>query len=871
MPILTSQNCKCSCCAVRISTHKPRISCSICLQNFHPKCAKLVPNDILHLKNIDALASWTCFECNVQTFPWFALVNNNAFETPVSKVSSDRNRKRDYCNTCHKLGNSLLLVTCELCNLKSHKRCFAGILGCKSCARDTIPGYDVNVNELFGITGVNNARFNPFDSESDLNNIGFTGVFDDSGAREDWSSCSQLLNSCKYFEPNEVKCRSATEVKIFSLNIRCLKDKITSLIDNIDHYSKFDILCFNETSCSPDNLPFGGKELELIKFHPPIVQSPSRESSRGGGLVIYLNKAFCSINDYKVLSNLSENSDPANGEFLFIEITRKSKNIIIGNMYRSPSFEPDTFISHLEQKLELLRRHKNKHIILVSDSNIDLLKFQHFEPTTKLVNSLSEHGFVPAISIPTRVTSHSATLIDHIFVNNSAMITKSGVITEDISDHLATFVNLLIDPNKCSIMRETMTNYRPINDENLASFKNDISRVNWDFLLEEDSADEKFTLFETKYHEIYDKNFPIKTNKPRKRKCDKPWILSWLQCACDRKNRYYKEYVKHPTPENKLRYTKIKKFVAKHIKKSKRVYYENYFKKYSDDGRKKWQMINSLLNRNKKSRVGITKIKHNDTMLTDPKDIAQTFNDFFCNVAQRLKDGDRTAGALDRGRPPELTIDSSQRNLIDMLDIECTNFEIEKYISSLKNKATSDLAIQPLKFVNSIISPVLCHLISASLLQGVFPSRLKVAKVIPLHKGGSRVDVGNYRPISLLSGFSKIYEKAMHYRLTKFLNDHNIIHDSQYGFRSGHSCEHALLEAQSRLAAALDRKKIALLLLIDFSKAFDMVDHGILLSKLEHYGIRNHHLSWFRTYLTNRQQYVHVNNCDSDLLRPVGT
>ena len=104
----------------------------------------------------------------------------------------------------------------------------------------------------------------------------------------------------------------------------------------------------------------------------------------------------------------------------------------------------------------------------------------------------------------------------------------------------------------------------------------------------------------------------------------------------------------------------------------------------------------------------------------------------------------------------------------------------------------------------------------------------------------------------------------MHYRLTTFLNTHNIIANSQYGFRAGHSCEHALLEAQSKITGALERKQIALLLLIDFSKAFDMVDHGILLNKLEHYGIRKHHLNWFKTYLRDRQQFVQINQQNSD-------
>ena len=104
----------------------------------------------------------------------------------------------------------------------------------------------------------------------------------------------------------------------------------------------------------------------------------------------------------------------------------------------------------------------------------------------------------------------------------------------------------------------------------------------------------------------------------------------------------------------------------------------------------------------------------------------------------------------------------------------------------------------------------------------------------------------------------------MHKRLTQFLENNKILFVSQYGFRALHSCEHALLEAQNCLHQALDKKQIAVLLLIDFSKVFDMVDHGILLDKLEHYGVRGHILNWFRTYLTGRRQYVHVNGKNSE-------
>ena len=103
---------------------------------------------------------------------------------------------------------------------------------------------------------------------------------------------------------------------------------------------------------------------------------------------------------------------------------------------------------------------------------------------------------------------------------------------------------------------------------------------------------------------------------------------------------------------------------------------------------------------------------------------------------------------------------------------------------------------------------------------------------------GPKTEVGNYRPISLLTAFSKIYEKLMYCRILKFLESNNSLFEMQYGFRPGRTCEHALLNAQNSFLKSLSKHQISLLLLIDFSKAFDMVEHSILIKKLEHYGIR---------------------------------
>ena len=477
---------------------------------------------------------------------------------------------------------------------------------------------------------------------------------------------------------------------------------------------------------------------------------------------------------------------------------------------------------------------------------------------------MSQFGFTPLISRPTRITDHSATLIDHIFTNSCHAVTKSGVLADsDLSDHLATFATLLTDRKKlnCKIGTEAARDsyIRLINRSTKETFVKNINQVDWNFLLEIGNADNKFEAFNNKYLEIYNASFPMKKGKPGRRAESKPWLLEWLSCACARKNALYQKFVKEPSSENKTKYTRMKKFCEKHIRIAKRKFYNSYFERYSTDSKKQWQMIDQLLNRNKKAKTKIGKITYNGNTISGNSNIAEAFNDYFTNIAQKLKD---KLGHPSTSHSPE---PSGYKFTPTMFPDKVTQEEIHKIIKNLKEKATSDTSIGPLKAVSYTLSPVLQHLIDASMEQGIFPTQLKVAKVIPLFKSGSRTQITNYRPISLLSSFSKIYEKVMHARLTAHLATKKIIFPSQYGFRSGHSCEHTLLEAQNSIINALERKKVAALLLLDFSKAFDMVEHDKLLSKLEGYGVRGPYLSWFKSYLTGRSQYVHVNNQDSQL------
>ena len=196
--------------------------------------------------------------------------------------------------------------------------------------------------------------------------------------------------------------------------------------------------------------------------------------------------------------------------------------------------------------------------------------------------------------------------------------------------------------------------------------------------------------------------------------------------------------------------------------------------------------------------------------------------------------------------------------------------EIEDIISTLdssKSIGPFSIPINLLKFLKLHISHPLTKLVNKSFLKGVLPSRLKISKVIPLLKQGDPNITSNYRPISLLPIFSKLYEKLMYKRLYSFVTSNKVIHPFQFGFQENHSVDHALISITEAIRNTLDDRKYGCGVFIDLQKAFDAVNHDILRSKLEHYGIKGTPLMWFQSFLSNRYKYVSINGENSNLMK----
>ena len=294
-------------------------------------------------------------------------------------------------------------------------------------------------------------------------------------------------------------------------------------------------------------------------------------------------------------------------------------------------------------------------------------------------------------------------------------------------------------------------------------------------------------------------------------------------------------------------------------RKCKRDFYQDYFNKNSFNSKKVWQGINKLLNRGKKKQ-GTIFLEENG-LISDPLKVANKFNDFYCNVAGKLckkipKVNNKFQDYLKNPNKNKLTLK------------ETTPDEVVKIINDLDGKKSGDIYnISPdlVKLNGQVIAQVLTIIFNQSIIEGCFPRAMKVAKIIPIHKGDSALSVSNYRPISLLPIFSKIFERLIYNRLIGFVNENKILSELQFGFQKNKSTENAVTSIVSTLDEAKLNRKSSYCVFLDFAKAFNTINHDILLSKLDHYGISGLSNNLFKSYLSNRTQQTEVNGILSDV------
>ena len=289
------------------------------------------------------------------------------------------------------------------------------------------------------------------------------------------------------------------------------------------------------------------------------------------------------------------------------------------------------------------------------------------------------------------------------------------------------------------------------------------------------------------------------------------------------------------------------------LRNAKKDYYSSKIAGQKCDPKNAWKTINNLLGRQSKPTV-VNELKLGDNSLTSPKDIAEGFNDYFSNIGPDLASNIHTSNDSF-----EKYVKNSKSEFTAFQPVTVSNvYHLLHGLSGNKATGIDKISCKIIKIAATAISDSLTYIFNQAVTLSSFPDKWKVARVIPLYKNGQQNAAGNYRPISVLPAISKVMERILYDQLYNYLTKFELLSNSQFGFRKFHSTATALLDCTNDWFMNLDRKMFNFVVLIDLKKAFDTVDHQILLRKLELHGIKGKALTFLKSYLTNRKQKCQI-------------
>lgn len=449
----------------------------------------------------------------------------------------------------------------------------------------------------------------------------------------------------------------------------------------------------------------------------------------------------------------------------------------------------------------------------------------------------------------TRVTSTSKTIIDHISTSLKEHQFHLAIIESAMSDHR----QLYLEIKKYKPNDVLKTKYEAVNYVELYK------------TLNSNNSNEDYLELENRLISSINKSKFIKTkilNPPRK-----DWINKNIIRQINERNELWLRHKTHPNDEI-MRNNFIKKRNEVHsiIQKEKSEYYYKAFEECRHKSSKMWKLINELsYNKFRETSAPSKLLTQEGRVVTEIRDICDCFNDFFSSVGSIL------ANQIPNVHNNMTTTCTATTSEADFYTISqwspTTSSEISKIIDSLKINTSSGLDginTKCIRCVKDTIVDELAKCINQCLEKGVFPNSLKIAKVSPIYKSGSKLDPGNYRPISVLPVLSKVFERVLYNRLNTHLDTQHFLYEKQYGFRQKSNTLSATIDLVTKIKVGIDKKQIALGIFIDLKKAFDTVSHKLLLSKLKETGIVGSALDIFSSYLSDRRQVVKIGSDQSE-------
>lgn len=635
----------------------------------------------------------------------------------------------------------------------------------------------------------------------------------------------------------------ACYVSVCQLNIRSVSKNLDDFLILLEQIkSRYDILILSET--------WEVDDFNVLSVPGYIVYYSGSKYNQNDGTI-----AFIKENISHTVTLIKKQQIV----FMKISCSKKSLNYDIFALYRPPSTDIDLFFADLS---EVLREHleKSNTTIFTGDININILDPLSSD-TNHYLNILHTYNFVYYLSTPTRGNA----CLDHFFVkcsSGSCDKIEFAVLKYHITDHFPIFLKLY--GSDLQDTHELLPEHKIVKKINYESLRSKLNSQNWECLYKNESVNDSTEIFlSILLKHINDSTVTKKVTIKKKHRSLKPWMSFGLVVSIRKREKMYREYsrdINNLELKEKLR--KYRNMLNVLIRNAKNFYYKSQLDESFNNVGKLWRIVNQATGRESKREMKIEKVVNNDgDQITDHFDISNHFNTYFCgigaNMAEKIKKSNKSTYSNIKHKWVKQSLFLSP----------ITEREIFNQIQSLRaNAAPGPDAIQPntLKQIASQILKPLEYILNLSMMKGEFPIVFKQSIVSPIFKKGSKVDVGNYRPISVIGVIAKVFEKCLKTRITEFFDKHKILSDRQFGFRTGVSTSDAIFEVTKTVYESIDRNKKVIAMFVDLEKAFDTVSHDILLEKLEQYGVRGIAADLIRTYLKDRTQIVKVNNVKSN-------
>ena len=470
---------------------------------------------------------------------------------------------------------------------------------------------------------------------------------------------------------------------------------------------------------------------------------------------------------------------------------------------------------------------KSSNAIVAGDFNIDLLQINERHKYQKYFDVFVTNGLFPLITLPTRASKHSCTLIDQLFckLRDVRKLDFSGIIKTDLSDHFP--YSIALDICKMVNHKPKFVNVNNNSESAFQSFSREISTSLENWNLNRNlfgDPNENYNMMENIILQAKSKYLSPKTVcfKKYKHKIS-PWLTAGILQSIKCRDVLYRRLLS--TPRESVQYCSIeqnldtyKKLLKKTIRLAKAKYYLDQFEKNKSNIRHTWSTIKDILGKFKVKSELPNYFVIGNSEISNSFSIANHFNSFFASVGPLLSSN------IDKSNTKTIHSYLKQR-IACSFEFECVDASlVQKYIDDLTAKSgcgPDGISSKLLKRIKNVLVDPLTVIINQSLCTGDFPDNLKLAKVVPLFKKGNPHLLDNYRPISLLSTLSKIFEKVVFQQVYSYFTDNKLFYENQYGFRKHHSTELAAIELIDRISGYMDTGKIPISIFLDLSKAFD--------------------------------------------------